>query len=122
MELLTSITNHNNHPELLRQVILELVNDIPGRAFIIYTDDGNRLDMGITGSGIFSNISEVDIRFSIRNAGHCSVFSPKLIAISGVLYLALNSDRDSILTPDRQQALHSILTGQSISSTVATLG
>ncbi|GFY34698.1 putative RNA-directed DNA polymerase from transposon BS [Trichonephila clavipes] len=73
-ELLTSSTpKHRIHPELLRQLALEVINYIPYQALIIYTN-GNRPGYG-----------------------------SELIAISGALDHALNSYNDStwILTDSR---------------------
>ncbi|GFV41164.1 RNase H domain-containing protein [Trichonephila clavipes] len=89
-ELLTSTPKHSSHSELLRQLALEVINDIPDQAWIVYTD-GSRSDMGRAGSGIFSNIPGNDVKISIRNSDHCSVFRSELIAISGALDQALNS-------------------------------
>ncbi|GFV34107.1 hypothetical protein TNCV_3630721 [Trichonephila clavipes] len=47
-------------------------------------------------SGIFSNTPGNDVKISIMNPDHCSVFRLELIAISGALDHALNSDKDSI--------------------------
>ncbi|GFW92613.1 RNase H domain-containing protein [Trichonephila clavipes] len=69
-ELLTSTPNHSSHPELLRQLALEVINDIPDQALIIYTD-GSRSDTGRAGSGIFSNTPGNDVKISIRNPDHC---------------------------------------------------
>ncbi|GFU17442.1 DUF4817 domain-containing protein [Trichonephila clavipes] len=99
-ELLTGTPKHSSHPELLKQLALELINDIPDQALIIYTD-GSRSDTGRAGSGIFSNTPGNDARNSIRNPDHCSVFRSGLIAIRGALYLdhALNSYKNSIWIP-----------------------
>ncbi|GFU84471.1 RNase H domain-containing protein [Trichonephila clavipes] len=53
-ELLTSTHKHSSHPELLRQLALEVTNAIPDQALIIYTD-GSRSNTGRAGSGIFSS-------------------------------------------------------------------
>ncbi|GFW58382.1 RNase H domain-containing protein [Trichonephila clavipes] len=103
-ELLTSTPKHSSHLELLRQLSLEVINDIPDQALIIYTD-GSRSDTGRAGNGIFSNIPGNDVKISIRNpADHCSVFRSELIAIIGALDHALNSYKDSIwiLTDSRR--------------------
>ncbi|GFX15895.1 ribonuclease H1 [Trichonephila clavipes] len=55
------------------QLALEVINDIPVQALIIYTD-GSRSDMGRAGSGIFSNTPGNDVKIGIRNPDHCSVF------------------------------------------------
>ncbi|GFY12384.1 RNase H domain-containing protein [Trichonephila clavipes] len=108
-ELLTSTPKHSSHPELLRQLALEVINDIPDQALIIYTD-GSRSDTGKAGSGIFSNIPGTNVKISIRTPDHCSAFRSELIAISGALDHALNSYKDSIwiLTDSRSsiQYLH----------------
>ncbi|GFV86454.1 RNase H domain-containing protein [Trichonephila clavipes] len=94
-ELLTSTPKHSSHPELLRQLALEVINDVPDQALIIYTD-GSRSNTGRAGSGIFSNTPGNDVKISIRNPDHCSVFRSEFIAISGALDHALNSYKDSI--------------------------
>ncbi|GFT75744.1 RNase H domain-containing protein [Trichonephila clavipes] len=94
-ELLTSTPKHSSHPELLRQMALEVINDIPYQDLIVYTDD-SRSDKGRAGSGIFSNTPGNDVKISIRNPDHCSVFRLELIAISGALDHALNSYKNSI--------------------------
>ncbi|GFU30253.1 probable RNA-directed DNA polymerase from transposon BS [Trichonephila clavipes] len=68
-ELLTSTPKHSSHPKL----------------------DGRRSDTGRAEGGIFSNTPGNDIKISIRNPDHCSVFRSELIAISGALDHALNS-------------------------------
>ncbi|GFY69721.1 RNase H domain-containing protein [Trichonephila inaurata madagascariensis] len=42
-KLLISTPKHSSHPELLRQLALEVINGIPDQASIIYTD-GSRSD------------------------------------------------------------------------------
>ncbi|GFU84548.1 RNase H domain-containing protein [Trichonephila clavipes] len=94
-ELLASTPKHSSHPELLKQLALEVINGIPYQALIIYTD-GSRSDSGREGSGIFSNTPGNDVKISIRNCNYCSDFRPELIAISDVLDHALNSNMGSI--------------------------
>ncbi|GFV78262.1 RNase H domain-containing protein [Trichonephila clavipes] len=94
-ELLASTPKHSSHPELLRQLALEVINDIPDKVLIIYTD-GSRSDTGRAGSGIYSNTHGNDVKNSIRNPDPCSVFRSELIAISGALDHALNSYKGSI--------------------------
>ncbi|GFX94513.1 RNase H domain-containing protein [Trichonephila clavipes] len=94
-ELLTSTLKHSSHPELLRQLALEVINDIPDQTLIVYTD-GSRSDTGRAGSGIFSNTPGNEVKISIRNSDHCFVFRSELIAISGALDHALDSYKDSI--------------------------
>ncbi|GFX51125.1 RNase H domain-containing protein [Trichonephila clavipes] len=94
-ELLTSTPKHSSYPELLRQLALEVINDIPHQALIIYTD-GSRSDTGRAGSGIFSNTPGNDVKINIRYPDHCSVFRSELIAISGAFDHALNLYMGSI--------------------------
>ncbi|GFT70341.1 RNase H domain-containing protein [Trichonephila clavipes] len=96
-ELLTSTPKHSSHPELLRQLALEVINAsaAPDAALIIYTE-GSRSDTSRAGRGIFGNTPGNDVKISIRNPDHCSVFRSELIAISGALDHALNSYKDSI--------------------------
>ncbi|GFX03306.1 dedicator of cytokinesis protein 9 [Trichonephila clavipes] len=128
-ELLTSTHKHNSHLELLRQLAFEVMNDIPDQALIIYTV-GSRSDTCRAGSSIFSNIDGY-VKISIRNSDHCSIFRSELIAISGALDHALNSNKDSIwiLTDSRSsiQYLKNLpkvmdSTGLDIISKLARLG
>ncbi|GFY28438.1 RNA-directed DNA polymerase from mobile element jockey [Trichonephila clavipes] len=68
----------------------------PDQALIVYTD-GSHSDTGRAGSGIFSNSPGNDVKISIRNPDHCSVFRSELIAISGALDHALNSYKDGLV-------------------------
>ncbi|GFV00770.1 RNase H domain-containing protein [Trichonephila clavipes] len=63
-ELLTSTPKNRSHLELLRQLALEVINDISDQALIIYTD-GSRSNTGRAGSGIFSN-TPGNVKISIR--------------------------------------------------------
>ncbi|KFM70790.1 Ribonuclease H1, partial [Stegodyphus mimosarum] len=81
---------------------LEIINDIPAQALVIYTD-GSRSDKDRAGSGIYCKIPEGDLRCNIRNSDHCSVFRSKLIAISKAFDYALCSSSEImwILTDSR---------------------
>ncbi|KFM59141.1 hypothetical protein X975_26775, partial [Stegodyphus mimosarum] len=104
-ELLTNIVKGNHHAELLRQMALEILNDIPAQALVIYTD-GSRSDKDRAGSSIYSNTPEGAIRCSIKNSDHCSVFRSELIAISKALDYALCSSSEIIwiLTDSRSSS------------------
>ncbi|GFT26435.1 RNase H domain-containing protein [Trichonephila clavipes] len=60
------------------------------------------------GSGIFSNTPGNDVKISIRNSDHCSVFRSELIVISGTLDHDFNSYMGSIwiLTDSRNSILY----------------
>ncbi|GFY35279.1 RNase H domain-containing protein [Trichonephila clavipes] len=78
-EELTSTPKHSSHPELLRQLALEVINDIPDQALIIYTY-GSRSDTGRAGSGIFSTL----MRKMLKSA-------------SGILTTVPSLDQNSLL-------------------------
>ncbi|GFY32938.1 putative RNA-directed DNA polymerase from transposon BS [Trichonephila clavipes] len=124
------LKKHRSHPELLRQPALEVINDKPDQALIIYTD-GSRSDTGRAGSGIFSNTPGNDVKISIRNPDHCSVLTSELIAISGALDHALNSYKGSIwILTDSRSSIQYLKswpkvmdsTGQDILSELVSLG
>ncbi|GFU79370.1 RNase H domain-containing protein [Trichonephila clavipes] len=103
-ELLTSTPKHSSHPELLRQLALEVINDIPDQALII---------------------------LHRWNPDHYSVFRSELIAISGALDHALNSYKDSIwILTDSRSSIEYLKnwpkirdsTGLDISSKLVRLG
>ncbi|GFU67100.1 RNase H domain-containing protein [Trichonephila clavipes] len=58
--------------------------------------NSSRSDTGRAGSGIFINTPGNDVKISIRNPDHCSVFKSEIIAFSGALDHALNSYKDDI--------------------------
>ncbi|GFW36380.1 RNase H domain-containing protein [Trichonephila clavipes] len=100
------------------------------RALIIYTN-GSHSDTGRAGSGIFSNTPGNGVKISIRNSDHCSVFILEVIAISGALDHALNSNKDSIWIPTDSRGSIQYLknwpiimdsTGLDITSKLARLG
>ncbi|GIY96230.1 putative RNA-directed DNA polymerase from transposon BS [Caerostris extrusa] len=80
---------HEEHPELLRQLALEIINNISSRALVIYTER-SKSDSGRTGSGIFMKTSTGEFRYRFRNPDHSSVFRSELTAISEALSLALD--------------------------------
>ncbi|GFX80639.1 phosphate-regulating neutral endopeptidase [Trichonephila clavipes] len=90
--IIDQYSKHSKHSELLRQLALEVINDIPDQAVIIYTD-GSRSDTGKAGSGIFRNTPKSNVKISIR--GILTTRS-ELIAINGALDHALTSNKDSI--------------------------
>ncbi|GIY24391.1 RNase H domain-containing protein [Caerostris extrusa] len=88
-DLKVKFIKHEEHPELLRQLALEIINNISPRALAIYTD-GSKSDSGRTGSGIFMKTSTGEFRYHFRNPDHSSVFRSELTAISEALSLALD--------------------------------
>ncbi|GIZ00096.1 RNase H domain-containing protein [Caerostris extrusa] len=101
-DLKVKFIKHEEHPELLRQLALEIINNISPRALVffdqteswselglhsgIYTD-GSKSDSGRTGIGIFMKASTGEFRYRFRNPDHSSVFRSELTAISEALSL-----------------------------------
>ncbi|GFY09324.1 reverse transcriptase domain-containing protein [Trichonephila clavipes] len=72
----------SDHPELLKQLALEVIDGIPLDAAKIYTD-GNKGETNTTGFGI--ELPGRIIKFQRRNSDHASVFRMELIAIIALI-------------------------------------
>ncbi|GBM17481.1 hypothetical protein AVEN_35527-1 [Araneus ventricosus] len=79
-ELLTHTNKSSQHLEYLRQAALEVINNIPIEATLIYTD-GSKNEIGHRGSGGFVNHDRGEASLKRRNADYCSVFLSEMIAI-----------------------------------------
>ncbi|GFT66435.1 RNase H domain-containing protein [Trichonephila clavipes] len=75
-----NVNKMSNHPELLKQLALEVIDGIPLDAAKIYTD-GSKGETNTTGSGVLIELPGRVIKFQRRNADHASVFRTELIAI-----------------------------------------
>ncbi|UYV81538.1 hypothetical protein LAZ67_20001475 [Cordylochernes scorpioides] len=101
------------NPEYLKQLSLEIINNIPKNAITIYTD-GSRDELGHTGSGCLIKTTNGIEKMNRRNPDFCSVFRSELIAI----YEALKSIRTTnyqdiwILTDSRSAIQHWSHTGE----------
>ncbi|UYV76318.1 hypothetical protein LAZ67_14000008, partial [Cordylochernes scorpioides] len=101
------------NPEYLKQLSLEIINNIPKNAITIYTD-GSRDELGHTGSGCLIKTTNGIEKMNRRNPDFCSVFRSELIAI----YEALKSIRNTnyqdiwILTDSRSAIQHLSHTGE----------
>ncbi|UYV77170.1 hypothetical protein LAZ67_14003491, partial [Cordylochernes scorpioides] len=101
------------NPEYLKQLSLEIINNIPKNAITIYTD-GSRDELGHTGSGCLIKTTNGIEKMNRRNPDFCSVFRSELIAI----YEALKSIRNTnyqdiwILTDSRSALQHLSHTGE----------
>ncbi|GBO04138.1 hypothetical protein AVEN_72619-1 [Araneus ventricosus] len=88
----TESSTHTNkssqHPEYLRQVVLEVINNIPIEATLIFTD-GSKNEIGHTGSGVFVKHGRWEASLKLRNADYCSVFHSEMIAIDMALEFVL---------------------------------
>ncbi|GIY01197.1 RNase H domain-containing protein [Caerostris extrusa] len=103
-DLKVKFIKHEEHPELLRQLALEIINNISSWALVIYTD-GSKSDSGRTGSGIFMKTSTGEFRYRFRNPNHSSVFRSELSAISEALSLALDfKNKNNAHVPKSLQA------------------
>ncbi|GBN44795.1 hypothetical protein AVEN_253177-1 [Araneus ventricosus] len=88
-KLLTRTNKSFQHPKYLRQAALEVINNIPIEATLIYTD-GSKNEIGHTGSGGFvKHVREEESSLKRRNADHCSVFISEIIVIDMALDFVL---------------------------------
>ncbi|GBN75792.1 hypothetical protein AVEN_58108-1 [Araneus ventricosus] len=95
-QLLTSAPKHTQHPEMMRQLSLELINNIPSQALVLYTD-GSKSDSGRTGSGVYAKAEDgLVFRCRFRNPDNCSVFRSELLAIREALNFALHFENSDI--------------------------
>ncbi|GFY03929.1 RNase H domain-containing protein [Trichonephila clavipes] len=100
----------SDHPELLKQMALEVIDGIPLDAAKIYTD-GSKGETNTTGSGVLIELPGRVIKFQRRNAYHASVFRTELKAIMCGLSF-INNIRDLavseiwILTDSRSSIQH----------------
>ncbi|GBN80692.1 hypothetical protein AVEN_257969-1 [Araneus ventricosus] len=93
-QLLSSAPKHTQNPEMMRQLSLELINNIPSQALVLYTD-GSKSDSGRTGSGVYAKAEDgLVFRCRFRNPG--SVFRSELLAIREALNFALHFENSDI--------------------------
>ncbi|UYV77394.1 hypothetical protein LAZ67_15000848 [Cordylochernes scorpioides] len=78
------------NPEYLKQLSLEIINNIPKNAITIFTN-GSRDELGHTGSGCLIKTTNGIEKMNRRNPYFCSVFRSELIGI----YEALKSIRNT---------------------------
>ncbi|GBN45081.1 hypothetical protein AVEN_15078-1 [Araneus ventricosus] len=87
-ELLTHTNKSAQQPEYLRQAALEVINNIPIGATLIFTD-GSKNEIEHTGSGGFVKHSRGEASLKRRNADYCSVFRSEMITIDMALDFVL---------------------------------
>ncbi|GFV87489.1 RNase H domain-containing protein [Trichonephila clavipes] len=75
-----NVNKVSGHPELLKELTLEVIDGIPLDAAKIYTD-GSKGETNTTGSGVLIELPGHVIKFQRRNSNHVSVFRTELIAI-----------------------------------------
>ncbi|GBM74337.1 hypothetical protein AVEN_122149-1 [Araneus ventricosus] len=129
-QLLSSAPKHTQHPEMMRQLSLELINNIPSQALVLYTD-GSKSDSGRTGSGIYAKADDgLVFRCRFRNPDNCLVFRSELLAIREALNFALHFENSDIyVLTDSKSSIQYLKnrpeirekTGQEVVSKIATL-
>ncbi|XP_055934983.1 uncharacterized protein LOC129964259 [Argiope bruennichi] len=72
-ELTSPANKQVDHPDLLKQLALEVVNSILSGVLVIYTD-ASKMEDGRTESGVFIHSNDSEVRISIQNTDNCSVF------------------------------------------------
>ncbi|GFS90761.1 RNase H domain-containing protein [Nephila pilipes] len=84
-QLLTSACKLTKHPEMMRQLTLEVINNIQSRALILYTDR-NKSHSGRTGSVFYAKVEEnLVFRCRFSNPDNCPVFRSELLEIRETL-------------------------------------
>ncbi|GBN54504.1 hypothetical protein AVEN_98493-1 [Araneus ventricosus] len=129
-QLLTSASKHTQHPEMMRQLSLEVINNISSQAPMLYTD-GSKSDSGRTGSGVYAKVEDgLVFRCRFRNPDNCSVFRSELLAIREALVFPLRFEiRDTYILTDTKSSIQYLKnwpkieeqTGQEIISKIVTL-
>ncbi|GBL86945.1 hypothetical protein AVEN_236103-1 [Araneus ventricosus] len=115
---------------MMRQLSLEVINNIPSRTLVLYTD-GSKSDSGRTGSGVYAT-AEYSLVFLCRfsNPDNCSVFRSELLAIREALDFALRSETiDTYILTDSKSSIQylknwpkiSEKTGQEIISKIVSI-
>ncbi|GFY36034.1 uncharacterized protein TNCV_4844061 [Trichonephila clavipes] len=70
--LMPNVNKMSGHPELLKQLALEVIDGISLDAVKCYTD-GSKGETNTTGSGVIIELPGHVIKFQRRNADHASV-------------------------------------------------
>ncbi|GFX36638.1 hypothetical protein TNCV_4742451 [Trichonephila clavipes] len=86
-----NVSKMSDHPELFKQLVLEVINEISLDAVKIYTD-GSGEEANTTGSGVLIELLGSFIKIQ-RYDDHASVFGTELMAIMCGLSL-VNSIKD----------------------------
>ncbi|GBL76747.1 hypothetical protein AVEN_53423-1 [Araneus ventricosus] len=105
-QLLTSASKHTQHPEMIRQLSLEVINNIPSQTLVLCTD-GSKLDSDRTGSGVYARAEDgLVFRCRFRNPENFSVFRSELLAIRKALDFALRFETsDTYILTDSKSSI-----------------
>ncbi|GBL80252.1 hypothetical protein AVEN_92188-1 [Araneus ventricosus] len=126
----TEASEHAPNLTLFNQLSLELINNIPSQALVLYTY-GSKSDSGRTGSGVYAKAEDgLVFRCRFRNPDNCSVFRSELLAIREALNFALHFENSDIFVlTDSKSSIQYLKnwpeirekTGQEVVSKIATL-
>ncbi|GBN81627.1 hypothetical protein AVEN_161515-1 [Araneus ventricosus] len=95
-------------PAFMKQMALQLINEIPGVDIQIYTD-GIKNEENQSGSGIYFKTPREVRKIKLRNPDNCSVFRSELLAIEAGLEAILNENNYGavwILSDSRSSIQH----------------
>ncbi|GBL86271.1 putative RNA-directed DNA polymerase from transposon BS [Araneus ventricosus] len=90
-ELQQAVNKADTVPALMKQMALQLINEIPGVDIQIYTD-GSKNEENQSGSGIYIKTPREVRKIKLRNPDNCSVFRSELLAIEAGLEAILNEN------------------------------
>ncbi|GBL75906.1 hypothetical protein AVEN_234245-1 [Araneus ventricosus] len=90
-ELQQAVNKADTVPALMKQMALQLINEIPGVDIQIYTD-GSKNEENQSGSGVYIKTPREVRKIKLRNPDNCSVFRSELLAIEAGLEAILNEN------------------------------
>ncbi|GBM40239.1 hypothetical protein AVEN_183555-1 [Araneus ventricosus] len=90
-ELQQAVNKADTVPALMKQMALQLINEIPGVDIQIYTDESKN-EENQSGSGIYIKTPREVRKIKLRNPDNCSVFRSELLAIEAGLEAILNEN------------------------------
>ncbi|GBN31087.1 hypothetical protein AVEN_192502-1 [Araneus ventricosus] len=107
-ELQQAVNKADTVPALMKQMALELINEIPGGNIQIYAD-GSKNEENQSGSGIYIKTPREVRKIKLRNPDNCSVFRSELLTIEAGLEAILNENNYGavwILSDSRSSIQH----------------
>ncbi|GBO06673.1 hypothetical protein AVEN_90420-1 [Araneus ventricosus] len=107
-ELQQAVNKADTVPALMKQMALQLINEIPGVDIQIYTD-GSKNEENQSGSGVYIKTPREVRKIKLRNPDNCSVFRSELLAIEAGLEAILNENNYGavwILSDSRSSIQH----------------
>ncbi|GBL88650.1 Potassium voltage-gated channel subfamily H member 8 [Araneus ventricosus] len=107
-ELQQAVNKAYKVPALMKQMALQLINEIPRVDIQIYTD-GSKNEKSQSGSGIYIKTPKEVRKIKLRNPDNCSVFRSELLAIEAGLEAIFNENNYGavwILSDSRSSIQH----------------